>query len=104
MADRRSLAEGLAHQKQEKAKEEAFVYGASKTTVALAAAMPAQTQAGGPPGRAVRVALNTRIRPDLAAALKRISLERQLAGAPVSAVQDIVEEALEGWLGANASN
>ena len=89
MAERRSLAEGLAQQPDGKSREKAFVYGTEKAALG---------PSGGPPGRIVRVGLATRIRPELSAALKRVSLERQLAGEPTSAVQDIVEEALEAWL------
>ena len=46
-----------------------------------------------------RVPLTTRIRPDLAAALKRLSLERQLEGTTPNSVQDILEEALEAVAG-----
>lgn len=45
-----------------------------------------------------RVPLTTRIRADYAAALKRASLERQLAGEVPNTLQDILEEALEPWL------
>jgi hypothetical protein len=45
-----------------------------------------------------RVPLTTRIRSDLATALKRASLERQLANEKPNTVQDILEEALEPWL------
>ena len=45
-----------------------------------------------------RVLLSVRVRPDLAAAFKRISLERQLAGVTPSALQDLVEDALGRWL------
>jgi hypothetical protein len=44
------------------------------------------------------VPLTTRIRTDLATALKRASLERQLSGEKPNTVQDILEEALEPWL------
>jgi hypothetical protein len=45
-----------------------------------------------------RVAVGARVRVDLAAALKRTSLERQLQGIQPFAVQEILEEALELWL------
>lgn len=48
-----------------------------------------------------RTSVTTRIREDLASALKRASLERQLKGIEPSAVQDILDEALEPWLKAN---
>lgn len=45
-----------------------------------------------------RAPLTTRIRADFAAALKRASLERQLAGTTPNTLQEILEEALEPWL------
>jgi hypothetical protein len=48
-----------------------------------------------------RSPISTRIRADFAAALKRASLERQLAGAEPHTLQDILEEAIEPWLKAN---
>jgi hypothetical protein len=42
--------------------------------------------------------LTSRIRPEVATALKRMSLERRLAGREPNTVQDIVEEALDAWL------
>jgi hypothetical protein len=48
--------------------------------------------------RTPRSPLTTRLRKDVADALKRASLERQLSGETPSAVQDILEEALTPWL------
>jgi len=45
-----------------------------------------------------RMPLTIRIRSDLASALKRASLERQLAGEKPNTIQDILEQALEPWL------
>ncbi|OWK45583.1 hypothetical protein FRUB_01914 [Fimbriiglobus ruber] len=42
--------------------------------------------------------MGARIRTELAAALKRSSLERQLQGIEPNSIQDILEEALEPWL------
>jgi hypothetical protein len=50
------------------------------------------------PPYAGRSPLTTRIRSDLATALKRASLERQLAGEKPNTLQEILEEALEPWL------
>ncbi len=90
MAERRSLADGL--KPPERTAEAAFVYNTKP--------------ADGPPAPARRAAvgrspLTTRIRTDLATALKRASLERQLNGVEPSAVQEILEEALEPWLKTN---
>lgn len=45
-----------------------------------------------------RVPVGARVRTELAAALKRASLERQLQGVQPNSVQDILEESLELWL------
>jgi hypothetical protein len=45
-----------------------------------------------------RVPLTTRMRPEVASALKRASLTRQLKGKTPFTMQDIHEEALENWL------
>jgi hypothetical protein len=97
MAERRTLVEGLARAPEERAKEEAFVFGQPRTTAppAVAAVAPAEKDHL---GRVVRVPLTTRIRPELAAALKRVSLQRQLEGTHPCAMQDLVEDALELWL------
>ena len=48
-----------------------------------------------------RSPIATRIRRDYAKALKRASLECQLAGIIPNALQDILEDAIEPWLNAN---
>jgi hypothetical protein len=48
-----------------------------------------------------RMPLTTRIRTDFGTALKRASLERQLAGVTPNTLQDILEEAVEPWLRTN---
>jgi hypothetical protein len=45
-----------------------------------------------------RVPIGARVRTELAAALKRASLERQLKGTQPFAVQEILEEAIKLWL------
>lgn len=45
-----------------------------------------------------RVPVGARIRTELATALKRASLERQLHGIEPHSLQDILEEAIEPWL------
>ena len=44
------------------------------------------------------IPVTVRLRPALAGALKRASLERQLAGEKVFTQQELVEQALEPWL------
>ena len=51
--------------------------------------------------RTPRAPLTTRIRADYAAALKRASLERELAGVEPHTVQEMLEEALGPWLRTN---
>ncbi len=53
------------------------------------------------PSREARSPLTTRLRSDVAEALKRASLERQLNGQSPWQVQDILDEALAPWLRAN---
>jgi hypothetical protein len=97
MADRRSLVEGLKTEPPPpRQAEQAFVYGA-----APAAAKPPGEGARPSLANASRVPLTTRVRVELASALKRASLERQLAGQHPNSLQDIVEEALEPWLRTN---
>jgi hypothetical protein len=45
-----------------------------------------------------RVPIGARVRTDLAVALKRASLERQLTGREPFAIQDILEDAITMWL------
>jgi hypothetical protein len=47
------------------------------------------------------IPVTVRLRPELAGALKRASLERQLAGEEPFSQQDIVEQAIEPWLRSN---
>ncbi|WP_422929709.1 hypothetical protein [Singulisphaera sp. PoT] len=99
MAERRALADGLKAADPIKAKEEEFVYGArgaaAQETAPATPPLPAAPPVQG------RVPISTRMRADLATALKRASLERQLAGVEPNTLQDILEEAIEPWLRAN---
>jgi hypothetical protein len=116
MKERRALVEGLALDSSQKDREKAFVYGdASKSELQP----PAATHDNEPPvaelvagdGKiavqydskvlpqfAGRVPVTTRARPEVATALKRASLTRQLNGIEPFYVQDIMEVALETWL------
>ncbi len=106
MNERKTLVEGLTSGSERSAEEE-FVY-AGKSRVPQATATEA---APVPEIRAevkskttnsiVRVPLTTRIRSDFALALKRASLQRQLAGVSPNTLQDILEDALEPWLRSN---
>ncbi len=54
-----------------------------------------------PADRTPRAPLTTRLRADYAAALKRASLERELAGVEPHTVQEMLEDALGPWLHAH---
>jgi hypothetical protein len=47
------------------------------------------------------IPVTIRLRPEIAGALKRASLERELEGEEVFTQQDLVEQALEPWLRTN---
>ncbi|QDU21881.1 hypothetical protein [Urbifossiella limnaea] len=88
MTDRRSLVDAIVTKPHhERAAEAAFVFSGK----------PPATRPAAP----ARAPLTTRIRADYAAALKRASLERQLAGVEPATVQEMLEEALGPWLKAN---
>lgn len=89
MTDRRSLVAGVRPPSPpadpiEEAQGRKFVFGET-ATASRAAEEP-------------RVLVSTRIRSDLARALKRASLQRQLEGVEPNTLQDILEEAVEPWL------
>ena len=100
MKERRSLVEGLTTKPTEA--ETAFVFSSSpkptkpQSPTEAAASSPAPTST-----TPARSPLSTRIRGDYAAALKRASLERQLAGVEPNTISDILDEALEPWLKSN---
>lgn len=107
--ERRPLVEGLRTlAPEQKAAEEAFVFGESRNSNEPAKPRPVASghgEQGAAPDRHAllpqmynRVPITTRARPEVASALKRASLERQLAGTAPFYVQDILEAALETWL------
>jgi hypothetical protein len=109
MNDRRPLVDGLkTASPEQKAAEESFVYGGPRTTNDATKPRPIASAKGDPatpqdraallPQMYNRVPITTRARPHVASALKRASLERQLAGTEPFYVQDIMEVALETWL------
>ena len=98
MAERRQLVDGVKPPPvSDRSLEEQFVYGGK------AQKHPATSDLTSHRLAAVvsRVPFTSRIRADLAQAVKRASLERQLAGIEPNTVQDILESALEPWLKAN---
>ncbi len=117
MVKRRPLAEGLkSTPKADPEKERAFLSEARKakrapttkptkpkSDVADQATIPlppaSNIQAEQQPEQSLgRSPLTTRLRSDIGVALKRASLERQLAGQSPHTVQDILEVVLEPWL------
>lgn len=98
MADRRSLVEGLKNTPPpiETTLEKDFVYGKVTKPTQLAEQPIATTPTA--TSNHARSPFSTRIRTDFAGALKRASLERQLAGESPNTLQDILEEAIEPWL------
>lgn len=92
MAERRSLVEGLkpATPPVDPSREKQFVFADKAETIEPVPAPQVVAVSRSP--------LSTRIRSDLASALKRASLERQLKGIEPSALCDILEDAIEPWL------
>jgi hypothetical protein len=96
MAERRSLAEGIKQTPtQLTSRERDFVYGDKPSAADQSPAVPAN---GATVAQLSRVPISTRMRGDFAQALKRASLQRQLAGTEPNTLQDILEEAVEPWL------
>ena len=89
MSERRTLTKGLSETPPatSTSAEKQFVFG-------QAAAEPSRST----PTRSPSTPLNTRLRADFVAALKRASLERQLAGTEPNTLRAILEEAIEPWL------
>jgi hypothetical protein len=99
MATRRPLVEGLKPLPPElRAAEEAFVYRDKPTAAAPVVPEPTAVRAA---TKVARVPFTTRLRVDLADAVKTASLKRQLEGVEPNQVQEILESALEPWLRAN---
>lgn len=103
MSNRRSLVEGLKSPTGIDAEAETrFVLGDKPPAEPETPATPrSQPSTATPAGTVYLVPITTRLKPELADALKRASLERQLARVRPNTVQDIIEEAVEPWLRAN---
>jgi hypothetical protein len=101
MTDRRSLAEGIKKPELDRSLESQFVYQADKAVISTKDPVSkndpiTKSEASLlPPSRSQ---LTSKIRSDYVQALKRASLERQLAGIRPHQLQEIIEEALESWL------
>lgn len=94
MNDRRTLVEGLSATPADlpASRERDFVFrNPNKTHGELTTAKPQR-----------RSALTTRLRDDYVAALKRLSLERQLEGQRPNTIQDFLEAAIGDWLASQA--
>ncbi len=102
MAERRALVEGITTPAPpvDPNKEKAFVFGEKKAKEQETSESPATPTSTTTVVHA-RVPFSTRMRADFAAALKRASLERQLAGIEPNTLQDILEQAVEPWLRSN---
>ena len=109
MPKRRSLFHGLTPPLNTDPRNESSSVGGSKEQAAKKprlepdAPLPAPVDPTEQPvgSHSGRYPLTTRLRSDVAAALKRASLERRLAGQNPHMVQNILEEALEPWLKAH---
>ncbi len=64
----------------------------------LPASLRTAAEASSPLTGVGRVPVGARVRTELAAALKRASLERQLQGIQPNSVQEILEDSLQLWL------
>jgi hypothetical protein len=94
MVERRSLVEGIKPKSREELeREKEFVFGEFDKTPP-ATAKPSTPRVDD----IAKSPISTRIRADYALAIKRASLERRLNGLWPSAINDILEEALEPWL------
>lgn len=114
MKKRRPLTDGLKAKKPDPRTEAAFVAGKAGPNSDPTTPTPTDSPAAPPPPKPRKAApeapatpvqgrspLTTRLRSDLADALKRASLERQLSKVTPNTVQDILEVALEPWLRQN---
>ncbi len=113
MKQRRSLVEGVKTAELSDEEKE-FVYGKKKPQAqpievgeARSNSTPlsektTQEQTGILPQMAGRQAITIRCTPQVASALKRVSLQRQLNGVEPYHMQDIVEQALQTWLESNS--
>jgi hypothetical protein len=111
MKERRTLTEGLnAGEVTLSEREREFILGktaesqpAAKTEVQTAIAANAEPKANNKilPQISSRVLITTRATPEVASALKRASLQRQLDGIEPFYVQEILDEAIGEWLRKN---
>jgi hypothetical protein len=99
MTKRRTLVAGIkAMPRESQLAEKQFVHGAKAPPLAPAMLEPTAVRAT---TKVNRVPFTTRFRANLADAVKKASLERQLQKIEPNQVQEILESALEPWLRAN---
>ena len=105
MTQRRSLVEGVKESSKLTPEAEQFVYGDKRSpdpTTESDKSKPSVTAATSAapilPHMTGRISVSARCRPEVASAIKRVSLQRQLAGIEPYTSQDIMEQALERWL------
>ena len=103
MSERRPLVDGLNPTvvPVDPEKEKAFVFRDQKEPTAKATQPSATTPTSATTVVHARVPFSTRMREDFATALKRASLERQLAKVEPNTLQDMLEQAVEPWLRSN---
>jgi len=103
MVERRALVEGLKPPTPSVApeKENDFVYQAPKASTGKTNQPAVATTTSATTVVHPRVPFSTRMRADFAEALKRASLERQLAKVEPNTLQDMLEQAVEPWLRSN---
>jgi hypothetical protein len=103
MSERRALVEGLkpAVPPVDPEKEKAFVFRDPKEATAKTNPPSVATPTSATTVVHARVPFSTRMRADFAEALKRASLERQLAKVEPNTLQDMLEQAVEPWLRTN---
>lgn len=101
MSQRRTLVTGLEETPDVKTLERKFVFGDKEESTDESkdkSETTSQSTDSVLPQYRGRVPLTTRCRPELASALKRASLKRQLEGREPSRIQEILEQAIEQWL------
>ena len=97
MNKRRPLVHGLPHKRIASDVETRFVAGERETPKNSVPQSPPPDQSTALPDSTL-VPISTRLRPDIAHALRRASLERKLNRQSQNTVQQIVESALDHWL------
>ena len=97
MKERRSLKQGLKETPQvDTVVAREFIYGKNSP---MAVSQPAAPPPSPKPTSVIkRTAFSSRLRDDLAKAVKQASLQRQIDGVEPNTVQEIMEEAIEPWL------